>query len=285
MTVGTTRSKRRLGRYLRPYLEQSGLKVEQLAKRSRCSRQTASRLFSGDNLPRYHLFTTLLAELSVTGEDRDRALELWEIADSDTVTIQPAGDLPPTYLRFRMDESEARLERSLDTVIIPGLLQTAAYSTAVSLASRQQWKGAWDEEAEVADRKDRQELLMRSDRPLALHALLDEVALRRMVGGPKVMAEQMEHLIEMCRLPNITIQVIPFTAGAYGAMSGPLYLLGFPEDDERDAAYVESLTGMAIVENDGDVARLSAVWDGAAAVALPDSKSVSAIRAVKAKGP
>jgi hypothetical protein len=62
-----------------------------------CSRQTASRLFSGDNLPRYHLFTTLLAELGVAGEDRDRALELWEIADSDTVTSRPAICRRPTF--------------------------------------------------------------------------------------------------------------------------------------------------------------------------------------------
>jgi transcriptional regulator with XRE-family HTH domain len=285
MTVGTTRSKRRLGRYLRPYLEQSGLKVEQLAKQARCSRQTASRLFSGDNLPRYHLFTTLLAELGVTGENRDRALELWEIADADTVTIQPVGDLPPTYLRFRMDETEAVRERTLDTVIVPGLLQTAAYARAISLANKQQWKGTWDADSGVADRKDRQGLVLRAERSLALHALLDEVALRRAVGGPEVMAEQLTHLIEMSRLPNITIQVIPFAAGAYCTMSGPLYLLSFPEDDERDAAYVESLTGMATVENDEDVARLSAVWDGAATVALSAKESVGVIRAVKAKGP
>lgn len=261
------------------------MKIEQVAKEARCSRQTVSRLFTGDNLPRFHLFTTLLATLGVSGTDRDRALELWEIANADTVTIEHANDLPPTYMRFRMDEREAVRERTLDTVIVPGLLQTAAYAEAVSLANRERWKGEWDAETGVAERRDRQALLTRPERPLGLHALLDEVTLHRMVGGPKVMADQLDHLVEMSRQPNITIQVVPFVAGAYGAMSGPLYLLSFPEEDERDAAYVESLIGMATVENDEDVAALSAVWDGAAAVALPTEESVRAIRAAKVKGP
>lgn len=243
-----------------------------------------SRLFSGVSLPRIHLFMTVLSVLDVTGADRDRAMELWEIADADTVTIEHADDLWPTYKRFRMDEGEAALERTLDTVIIPGLLQTPAYAEAVSLANRERWKGKWDSAVGVAERKDRQALLTRPERPLALHALIDEVTLHRMVGGRLVMAEQLAHLVEMSRRPNITIQVIPFTAGAYGAMSGPLFLLSFPEEDERDVAYVESLAGMATVDNGADVAALSAVWDGAAAVAFPTTRSVSAIRAAMGKG-
>jgi transcriptional regulator with XRE-family HTH domain len=279
--MGSTRSKRRLGRYLRPYLERSGMTVEQLAVVAHTSRQTASRLFSGDNLPRYHLFTTLLAELGVDGTARDRAMELWEIADADTVTIAHADNLPPTYRRFRMDEQEAVQERTLDTVIIPGLLQTPAYAEAVSLANRERWQGDWDAETGVAERRDRQALLTRPEAPLSLHALLDEVTLHRRVGGPKVLAEQLDHLLAMSRRPNITIQVIPFAAGAYGAMAGVLSLLSFPEEDERDAAYVESLLGIATVDNESDVTALSAVWDGAAAVALSATRSVSAIRAAK----
>ncbi len=260
------------------------MKIEQVAIEARCSRQTVSRLFTGDNLPRFHLFTSLLAVLGVNGADRDRALELWEIADADTVTIEHANDLPPTYMRFRMDEREAVRERTLDTVIIPGLLQTAAYAEAMSLANRERWKADWDAEVGVAERRDRQALLTRSERPLVLHALLDEVTLHRKIGGPKVLLEQLDHLIEMSRQPNITIQIVPFVAGAYGAMSGPLCLFSFPEEDERDAAYVESLAGVATVENHEDVAALSAVWDGAAAIALPADKSEGAIRAARKKG-
>jgi hypothetical protein len=274
-----TRSKRRLGRYLRPFLEESGKKFEQVAFEARCSRQTVSRLFSGEHLPRFHLFTTLLAVIGVTGVERERALELWEIADATSVTIKHASDLPSVYTRFRMDESEAELERTLDTVIVAGLLQTPEYAQALSLANRKWWKDAWDVENGVAERLDRQALLNRDERPLRLHALLDEVTIRRMVGGRSVMVGQLDHLLEVGAWPNVTIQIVPLAVGAYGAMSGPLSLLSFPEEeDEPDVAYVESMIDLSIVDNDQDVATLAAVWNAALSAALPADKSARIIR-------
>lgn len=268
-----TRSKRRLGRYLRPFLEESAKTFEQVAEEARCSRQTVSRLFSGEHLPRYHLFTALLAVIGVTGAEWERALQLWTIADTTSVNVEYAGELAPNYMRFRMDENEAELERALDTVLVSGLLQTPEYVEAVALANQAWWKGALDVEVGVAERRDRQELLSRTDRPLELHALLDEATIHRMVGGPSVMAGQLDHLLEVGTWPNITIQIIPLATGAYGAMSGPLSLLRFPEEDEPDAVYVESLAGLSIVDNDEDVAILTAVWDTALSAALPADRS------------
>jgi transcriptional regulator with XRE-family HTH domain len=276
-----TRSKRRLGRYLRPFLEQSGKKFEQVAREARCSRQTVSRLFSGEHLPRFHLFTTLLAVIGVTGPERERALELWEIADATSVNVEYSGKLAPNYTRFRIDENEAELERALDTVLISGLLQTPEYVEAVALANQTWWKGAWDAELGVAERRDRQALLSRKDRPLRLHALLDEATLHRMVGGPSVMAGQLDHLLEIGARPNVAIQVIPLAAGAYGAMSGPLSLLGFPEHDEPDAVYVEGLAGLSLVDSE-DVATMIAIWGAALRAALPADKSADTIRKVRA---
>jgi transcriptional regulator with XRE-family HTH domain len=273
-----TRSKRRLGRYLRPFLEQSGKKFEQVAVEARCSRQTVSRLFSGEHLPRYHLFTTLLAVIGVAGAERERALELWEIADATSVNVEYSGELAPNYTRFRIDEKEAELERTLDTVIVSGLLQTPEYVEAMGLANRTWWKGEWDVERGVVDRRDRQALLNRKDRPLRLHALLDEVTIHRMVGGPTVMTGQLDHLLEVGAWPNVTIQIIPLAAGAYGAMSGPLSLLSFPEEDEPDAAYVESLAGVSIIDTYPDVATLAAIWGTALSAALPADRSARIIR-------
>lgn len=248
---------------------------------ARCSRQTVSRLFSGEHLPRYHLFTTLLAVLGVTGADRERAFELWEIADATSISVQYASDLVPTYTRFRADENDAEHERTLDTVIVSGLLQTPEYVEAVGLANRIWWKGAWDVERGVAERRDRQALLSHEHRPLRLHALLDEVTLHRKVGGPAVMAQQLDHLLEVGAWSNVTIQIIPLAVGAYGAMSGPLSLLSFPEEDELDAAYVESLAGLSIVDNERDVAVLAAMWDVAASAALPADESAETIRRMR----
>lgn len=276
-----TRSKRRLGRYLRPFLEESGKKFEQVAQEARCSRQTVSRLFSGEHLPRYHLFTTLLAVIGVTGTDRDRALQLWEVADATSVNVEFAGELAPNYTRFRMDESDAGLERAFDPVLVSGLLQTPAYVEAVALSSRTWWQGALDVELVVAERRARQALLSRESRPLRLHALLDEATIHRMVGGPSVMAGQLDYLLELGLWPTVTIQIIPLAVGAYGAMSGPLSVLSFPEEDEPDSVYVESLIGMSIVDNEQDMATLVAMWDAALSAALPADKSARIIRKVR----
>jgi transcriptional regulator with XRE-family HTH domain len=281
MAVGTTRGKRRLGRYIKPLRLRTELKPEELAVRADCARQTVTRLESGVALPRIHLFRTILSELDVTEDERARALQLWAVADVDTATIERAQDLPMKYRRFRMDESEATRERTLDTLIIPGLLQTSEYAAAKAYASRKLIRGSWDAEAEAAERRDRQGLLRRESGPLELHALIDEVALRRMIGGPDVMEAQLDHLLTMGELPHITIQTIPFAAGAYGVTSGAVILLSFPEDDEPDAAYAESLTGLHTMENEESVSALSVVWDDVAAAALPANESAEFIRAAR----
>src|SRR5438093_2676590 len=124
MASGTTRGKRRLGRYLRSLLERSGLKPEEVATRAYCSPPTMFRILAGGGLPNSHQKLALILEVvGATEEERDKAFELYQVADVDTAVIEHAGELTPKYLRFRMDEAEAIKERSLDTVIVSGLLQ------------------------------------------------------------------------------------------------------------------------------------------------------------------
>jgi transcriptional regulator with XRE-family HTH domain len=278
MAVGTTRGKRRLGRFIKPIRLRSGLSADEVAKRTICSRQTVTRLESGDNLPRIHLFTTLLGVIGATPEEREQALKLWEVADANMSIIERAYDLPAKYLRFRLDESEAVQERTLDSTAIPGMLQTADYALANSLGVREQTSDDWERQAD--ERRERQQLLTREVTPLRLHALIDEAALRRLVGGPAVMAAQLDHLLRMGQRPNITIQVIPFAFGAYGAI-GPVVLLSFPEKDEPDSLYLDGVTSMQTVVDSKDVAALSAVWNEVAAAAPPAERSAEIIQEVK----
>src|SRR6266498_3603401 len=106
-----TRSKRRLGRYLRPFLDRTGMTFDQVAKETRCSRQTVSRLFSGEHLPRFHLFTTLIAVIGVTGKLRSRPLEPLPISHGPAATVDHARVLPAPYGRSRVDDAGAALER------------------------------------------------------------------------------------------------------------------------------------------------------------------------------
>lgn len=279
MAIGSTRGKRRLGRHIRPILDRSGLKVDEVVKQSRVSRPTITRMLSGEALARWPALSMVLDVIGATPEEKTRALQLWEVADVDPYAIEHARDLPAGYKRLRMDELEAVRERTLDSALIPGLLQTAGYAEAVARATHRQVIGdGWDSRA-AAERADRQAALTRKN-PVDYHALVDEAALRRLVGGPEVMREQLDHLVAMAKRPNVAIQVLPYSVGAYGAQVGAMFLLDFAESDEPRAAYVEALTGMVPVE-DEEAEVLSAVWDDAARLALAEDDSAGLIGSVR----
>ncbi|WP_367133378.1 helix-turn-helix domain-containing protein [Saccharothrix sp. HUAS TT1] len=279
MAIGSTRGKRRLGRHIKPILERSGLKVDEVVKLSRVSRPTVTRMLSGDALARWPTLSMVLDVIGATPEEKTRALQLWEIADVDPYAIEHARDLPTNYKRLRMDELEAVRERTIDSALVPGLLQTAGYAEALARAARRRIVGdSWDSRA-AAERFDRQAALTREN-PIEYHALIDETALRRLVGGAEVMREQLDHLVAMAGRPNVTIQVLPYSVGAYGAQAGGLQLLEFTESDEPLTAYVEALTGLVPVE-DEDAEVLAAVWEDVARLALTAEDSVSLIGAVR----
>src|SRR5882724_978765 len=281
MVVGTTRGKRRLGRFVKPIRVRSGRKPDEIAALAVCSKQTVYRLESGDALPSLHRFTTVLEVIGATDEERRRALQLREIADSDPAIIAHAGDLPVRYRRFRMDECEAVRERTLDTVIVPGMLQTADYAAEINRAARTRTNRPASDALAAAERRDRQSLLFRANRPLVLHSLIDEGVLRRMIGGPGVMAAQLEHLLAMADEPNITVQIVPFTFGAYGAMSGPVTIFTFPEDGDPESAYLEYVSGGETLEDEADVSGLAAVWQEISTDAPTPEESALIIRATR----
>lgn len=281
MAVGTTRGKRRLGRFVRPILARSGLKPDEVAEKAVCSAQTITRLLSGGALSGRQRFATILAVIGATDEEREHALQLYQVADMDTAVIEHAGELTAKYLRFRMDEAEAVKERTLDTVIVPGPLQTPEYAAEIAHGRRRLLRSASWEERAGDERRDRQALLLRKRNPLALHTLVHEAALRTVVGNPETMTVQLDYLLTMAKLPNVTIQVVPFGFGAHGTMTGPWFLLSFPEPDEPDSAYAESVTGMDTVENPADVAGLSDIWRAIADAAPSPTRSAEIIKKVR----
>lgn len=96
---------------------------------------------------------------------------------------------------------------------------------------------------------------------MLLHTLIDEAAIRREIGGPDVLREQLEHLLALAERPNITLQVIPYPAGAYGTMAGSFFIIDYPEPDTTPA-------GGAWVDNADDVQRFTTTFDQVAAQAL-----------------
>ncbi|MCG7203542.1 MULTISPECIES: helix-turn-helix domain-containing protein [Streptomyces] len=161
------------------------------------------------------------------------------------------GVLPPAYRDFISLESQADTMRTLETSVVPGLLQTPEYARAVTRVAAD---GLDDEalDALVEVRLARQDVL-RGDPPLRLSAVLDEAVLRREVGGPGVMARQLERLTEAARLPQVRLQVLPFAAGAHVGITGPFVIFSFPSTSDLDVVVLDQLTSSLYLERKEDL--------------------------------
>jgi transcriptional regulator with XRE-family HTH domain len=161
------------------------------------------------------------------------------------------GVLPPTYRDFISLESQAGAMSTLETSVVPGLLQTPEYATAVTRAA----VGGLDDDrldALVEVRLARQDVL-RSDPPLELSAVLDEAVLHREVGGPDVMARQLERLVEAAQLPQVRLQVLPFAAGAHVGVTGPFVIFSFASTSDLDVVVLDHLTSSLYLERKEDL--------------------------------
>jgi hypothetical protein len=181
------------------------------------------------------------------------------------------GVLPKLYLTFIGLEAEACRVRTYEPQLIPGLLQTEAYARA--LRHREPLRRVPEEtESFIAARMARQSNLTRDD-PLDLWAIVDEAAVRRLVGGKDVMRDQLRHILEVALLPNVTVQVIPFAAGAHPAMEGPFTLLEFPDPADPQLVYLENLVTSLFLEQEQEVSRYRLVFEHAVPIALSPEES------------
>jgi transcriptional regulator with XRE-family HTH domain len=169
-------------------------------------------------------------------------------------------DLLPHWFRAYVDlESAAAVIRTYEGQLVPGLLQTEEYTRAV-IHGAQLDESAEEVERRVALRMARQGLLERAHAP-RLWAVVDEAALRRPVGGPKVMHAQIEWLIEASRLPSVTVQILPFNAGAHPAMVGGFSILRFAGRELPDVVYLEHLSNAMYLDKRDDVDQYLHVMD------------------------
>ncbi|HEV8555207.1 MAG TPA: Scr1 family TA system antitoxin-like transcriptional regulator [Actinophytocola sp.] len=254
---------------------------EMLGEELQVARTTITRMEGGYTVPGFLLIRALLEIYQATPGERAEAEGLRAAAKASMARLEHGANMVEQYRTFRRDEADAERVRTLDNVIIPGFLQTPAYAAEIWRGSHRLNPAGGDENGSAAERRERQELLDREDPPLALHALIDEAALRRMIGGPDVMVAQLDHLLAAGSRPNVTIQVLPFSLGAYGPLTGALVLLDFADPDEPGLAYLEYIAGGETVENGDGVATLSAVWEDVAAAAPSPRRSRQIIRAAR----
>lgn len=264
---------RRLRYELRQLREQRGLTIEQAAEHSGgdWTPSAISRWETGDRRIRPADLRALLDVYDVRGDQREVLLTLAREARQRGWWQSYRSDAVPEWFQVYLGlEAEAASIREYDAELVPGLFQTADYYRAFMRTA----PAAGDEEAierKIAVRAARQERL-HGDDPPECWTVLNEAAIRRTVGGAQVMRAQLEHLAALASRPRISIQVLPFTAGAHPAMDGSFIILGFPEAPDPDVVYMESQTGSLYLEKPPEVERYQGIFQHLVARALgPDA--------------
>jgi transcriptional regulator with XRE-family HTH domain len=159
--------------------------------------------------------------------------------------------------------------------LLPGLFQTKEYAHALIQATHPE-ESVDDIARRVEARIARQQLLSRKHPP-HITAIIDEAILRRQVGGADITRDQLRRLVEIADLPNITIHVVPFSAGAHAGIDGEFTILDFPDEEDPPVVFQEGLFGDVFVEAGTDVARYTLAADKALAAALPPADSAALI--------
>ncbi|WP_158632270.1 helix-turn-helix transcriptional regulator [Micromonospora sp. Llam0] len=270
---------RRLGRDLRKLREAKGLTGEEVAKSVRCSSSRISRIESGEIKPRAGDVMELLVAYGVPLDAEPGSSLLAQARDlREDGWWQRVGGKYATYIAY---ETEAVELKNYEPTLVPGLLQTERYAREVNIIGREVDPDTVNQR--VTTRMTRQEVLHRQPTPLRLHAVLSEAALRTEVGGPDVLRDQLAHLVTLNELPNVTIQVLRFEAGAHLADSSGFALLSFERDDPP-LGYIETLAGELFLESTRDLARISAAYDNLRMLAMSPAESVKLIKELSKDG-
>lgn len=224
------------------------------------------------------------AERGVAAPDLAALLELYEVNDPQTrdglMALQKQSKERGWWYDYRDVfggsalpdfEAEASHIQTFEGLAVPGLLETPDYIKAAFRAGDALPDSVVERHLEA--RLERQRIL-EGHNPAKLTAIIDEAALRRMVGGPRVMYEQIQHLAHMAIRHNVDLRVLPFSAGAHAGMLGAFTLLHFPNPLDTSLGFIESVAGTLIVEEPHQLERLSEVFGHLQGSALLPNQTV-----------
>lgn len=267
---GPTLRGRWLGARLKYHRDAANLTAAKVAARMARAASSLSRWEAGETIPRPADVEFMLNMYGVAGRTRERLIRL---ADEARQGNWWEGDVAVSFADYVWLENKANRIDAFETVLIHGLLQTPEYAEETIRAGDPE---AGEEQVAkwLKVRVARQERLTSADHPLHVSLILDEAALRRPIGGPKVMRAQLRHLIERAKLPNVEIRILPFISGAHGSLDGPFAILGFPKDD--DVVYLVTKGGAIYLEKP---APFKADWNHLNKIALSENKSIALIAA------
>ncbi len=262
--------RRQLIAELKRLREAAGLTQDDVAQRLDWHHTKVFRIETGRTGPHPNDVRVMLDVYGVTNPvQREALVQLAKDARQRGWWYSYRDVLPSQYEFFIGLEAEATSIQTFELAVVPGLLQIEDYARALVRGGPLELDS--DEiERLVEVRMTRQQVLANPDRP-QLWAILDEAAIRRVVGGPAVMRAQLQHLVTLSEQGKTTIQVVPYSVGAHPGTAASFIILGFAEPGEIDVVYMETIGGNISVDKPEEVQHYATAFDHLRAVALsPD---------------
>lgn len=271
--------RRRLGAELRRLREAADLTIEQVAIALRFSDSKISRIENG--------------QIGATPRDIRRMLEHYGVGDAEReglIQVAREAQQRPWWQAYGDKdivplvglEAEAAQIDIYEASLIPGLLQTPQYAETVIRVLRPDFSPEQIEQR-VELRMARQSLLTRDDPPV-FRAVLDEAVLRRPIGSPEIMSRQLDRLVEAAALPAVSLQVIPFDAGAHPGISGAFTIFGYAGPSEPDIVYLENTTNDVYIEDAKETSVYRQAFDRLSAAAKPPDESSTLVAGLLPSG-
>ncbi|MBQ1059832.1 helix-turn-helix transcriptional regulator [Micromonospora chalcea] len=283
--MGSTVPRRQLGRALRDLRTEARMTLDGAAEAMQCSRQKMWRIETGLG-PTRAVDVKAMCELYAATPELTTALVALANETKAKGWWHSYGDAIPDWFELYVGlESAAARLREHDDTLVPGLLQTPGYTRGVYQNRPNMPPEELEEVLEV--RRRRQEILVRRlPKAPQLEWVLSEAVLLRCVGSPAVMAEQLDRLLERTTLPNVSIRVLPLSAGAhYGALAGAFVMLDFPLGNrivpDPSVVYSESVTGALYLDRPEEFAVYEKVWASLVSLSLDEEQSRRMIGKIK----
>ncbi|MFJ9629004.1 helix-turn-helix domain-containing protein [Streptomyces sp. NPDC101175] len=279
--MGQTIRSRRLGSDLRQLRNKAQLTALQVGNELGFSQAKVSRIEKGEVRVARTDLKAMLALYGITDDAQVSAfIEAAKDAKSQGWWIAYEDALPREYRDYIALEGTATSMRTFEDMIVPGLMQTPAYMEQIITAGPAVLP-AGHVDSLIKVRQERQ-TIFDNEPPPKLWAIVAEGAIRQVVGGYNVMLDQLDHMAKLTERSNITLQVLPFEAGAHAGVQSSFVLFDFPGTDPSIAC-VANLTGTLFMDQPGQLEAFSDAFDNLRASALSPADSLTRIHTVMAE--
>lgn len=288
MTAGRTSPtvrRRRLAAEMRRLRADRQVNLDEVAKGSDVGRTTVYRIEQASHAPKVNDIRALCRYYGLSEEATEELVTLARESRQRGWWQRPASSIPAWFETYIGLEEEASELLVYEPELITGLLQTEEYYRALLCADPvQPEEGDAERDRRVEVRLKRQERLSGPDAP-KLWVILNEASVRRTVGGRTVMKKQLEQLIALSRSRRITLQVLPFSAGAHAAVDGAFHILHFPRQAHPSIVYLQFRRGSLYLEEKADIAEYMDIYEHLRAMALSPELSVEIIERIAGEPP